>query len=96
MRIRLKLPNRSLLPDTTHGNDEDPLKFYYKFPYSYIYKKRLSMCLDLIDRKYKKVLEVGYGGTVYFMSDKKSKITHFFSASFFENGWCKGLRLQNS
>ncbi len=57
--MKLRLPDRKLLRMTS---EEDPLPYYYRFPYAYPYRKRLRMALSLLgDRRFGSLLEVGVG-----------------------------------
>ena len=55
--MRLIIPKRRYLVNTTHGDEEDPIEHYYKPILSYVYKKRLKMILPMITKK-EKVLEI--------------------------------------
>lgn len=58
--------NRKCFVDTSSGDDKDPLKYYYKPFFGYIYRKRLSMCLKAIGRKkFDNLLEMGYGSGIF-------------------------------
>lgn len=90
---QLAIPRRELLPDTTHGDDEDPLKFYYSFPYNYIYKRRLSMPLSLMNKHYNSLLEIGYGSGIFLPSlSKIAKDIYGLDIHPFENKVCKAMK----
>ena len=59
-----------LLPEKKNlifTNEEDPLPFYYWPVVGYFYKKRLRNTLKLMeDKKYGRVLEIGFGSGILF------------------------------
>lgn len=61
---------KMLLPDKKSlivTNEEDPLAYYYWPVIGYFYKKRLTNTLKLFgDKKYGRVLEVGFGSGILF------------------------------
>ena len=63
---KLKLPKISELINTSHNDEEDPVNHYYKPVISYVYKKRLKLCLELIkNKKFDTILDVGYGSGIF-------------------------------
>ncbi len=70
--VKLFLPEKSVLVDTSHEGEEDPVNHYYKPLISYVYKKRLKLCLRLINRKkFEKILDIGYGSGIFFPTLQK-------------------------
>jgi len=67
--MKLVIPKKESLIKT---NIEDSLEFYYKPFFSYIYRKKLKMCADLLGNlKFKRVLDAGYGTGIFFFTLNK-------------------------
>ncbi len=63
---KLVLPKKSELINTSLKG-EDPVEHYYSLLIGYVYKKRLKLCLELIDdKKFDTILDVGYGSGIFF------------------------------
>jgi ubiquinone/menaquinone biosynthesis C-methylase UbiE len=58
MALRLQLPPVGAL---TANGDSDPLPFYYKPLVGRLFAARLNIGLALLDGRFKRVLEIGYG-----------------------------------
>jgi SAM-dependent methyltransferase len=58
MELKLALPPPGVL---TPNNDVDPLKFYYRPLVGRIFRARIDAGLGLIDRPFRRLLEIGYG-----------------------------------
>lgn len=64
--MKLIMPKKEVLVKT---NIEDVLEFYYKPLFSYIYRKRLKMCVKLLEgHQFDKVLDAGYGTGLFFFT----------------------------
>lgn len=64
--MKLIIPPQEVLIKT---NIEDALEFYYKPIFSYVFRKRLKMCVSLLNgHKFDKVLDVGYGTGIFFFT----------------------------
>jgi SAM-dependent methyltransferase len=58
VRLKLALPPRGVL---VPNNEVDPLKFYYWPIVGRIFRARIDAGLGLIDRRFHRLLEIGYG-----------------------------------
>jgi SAM-dependent methyltransferase len=56
--VRFKLPPRGLL---TENNQFDPFRYYYKPVVGRVFAARFDVGLSLIDARFRRLLEVGYG-----------------------------------
>src|SRR5256885_8500952 len=56
--MRFELPPRGTL---NPNSDVDPLRYYYTPVVGKIFTSRLQIGLDLIDRRFRRLLEIGYG-----------------------------------
>jgi len=63
--MKLIIPKREYIINTSHGTEEDPIDHYYKPFLNYVYVKRLKLALPLLTKK-DKVLEIGYGSGIFF------------------------------
>ena len=63
MKRFLNLPTK--IPKKT--NPLDPIEWYYKPLFGYVYKKRLTLALDALGTNYNKLLEVGYGSGLFLL-----------------------------
>jgi SAM-dependent methyltransferase len=58
MSVRFRLPPRGALRP---NNDVDPFKFYYQPLIGRVFAARLDIGLSLIDARFRRLLEIGYG-----------------------------------
>jgi SAM-dependent methyltransferase len=56
--MKFVIPARGTL---TPNNAVDPLRFYYRPIVGRLFKARIQIGLDLIDRRFSRLLEIGYG-----------------------------------
>lgn len=64
--MELVIPKKETLIKTSV---EDGLEFYYKPVFSYIFRKRLRMCIKLLEgHKFDKILDAGYGAGIFFFT----------------------------
>lgn len=67
---RLKLPEYSSL-ERYEGRGNYALKKYYQFPYSFFYRHKLKMIVNLMHEKYKNILDFGCGPGIFTPELKK-------------------------
>lgn len=59
MKNKIRLPDKKNIFVTSNT---DPIKYYYSFPFSYFYLKRLKLIYSMMEGKhFGKLLELGYG-----------------------------------
>lgn len=67
--MKLVIPKKEMLIKTSI---EDALEFYYKPIFSYVFRKRLKMCIKLLNGyKFDRMLDAGYGAGIFFFSLNK-------------------------
>lgn len=72
MSHSLLLPPLSKVIDY-EGKGNFAIRKYYKFPYSFFYRKKLQMILDVMDNKYHSILDFGSGPAEIF---RESLVQH--------------------
>ena len=78
---RFTLPKYDTL-EQYEGRGNYALKKYYQFPYSFFYKHKLKMIVNLMHEKYKNILDFGCGPGIFTPELKR----HAFFVIGFEKG----------
>lgn len=67
--MKLVIPKKEMLIETSI---EDAIDFYYRPFFSYVFKKRLKMCIKLLaGHNFNKILDAGYGTGIFFFTLNK-------------------------